>query len=125
MQNLAAAEAQAEGVFLAEQRQYEHGVESLLLAAEQMRIREPELSAELMLSSAYLPDAEQLAPLAAEIFEMYSEVEARNAADLRNVMATSTPQIQTPLQPWGIPTTARQAAANTTNPGAMDVAGLG
>lgn len=68
---LAPARAQMEEMFLQEQRMYELGLNELFLATQQMRVREPELAAEIMLSEAYLPDAEILYPLARELMFLY------------------------------------------------------
>ena len=70
---LAAAEAHARGVFASIGQQGELGLLQADLAIQKLRVEEPQLATEIMLSRAYLPDAIAMYPLMKELSEMYDE----------------------------------------------------
>jgi len=71
LQQIAAAEATADAASQGEARMAELGLLQANLAIQQLRIKEPEMAAELMLSTAYLPQSTSLYPLMVDLYDMY------------------------------------------------------
>jgi hypothetical protein len=88
---LAADQAASEAAFLAEMRLRDMGRSQMLMAAAQLRATGAETIADIMMSDAFMPDAEILYPLAEQLFTLSTAVADRKAAAEAEAMAARAP----------------------------------